>query len=121
MSKVIVAILVFGLTVAGWPVGLWAATNAEGQQSESISGTALRANGTLLTDVQVQLFRALDGQVVGAALATSRTNSRGEWMPDKEHSTEKIDPMCAMLMAFSLCINSDGDVSVYEEAGNMSW
>ncbi len=52
-----------------------------------------------------------------------KANARGEWMPDKESSSEKIDPMCALLMGFGLVVDSDGEggSSVYEESGSMGW
>jgi phage terminase large subunit-like protein len=44
------------------------------------------------------------------------TNARGETMPDKSRTENKIDAMVALLMAFSECLyHQDGGRSYYED------
>ncbi len=52
-----------------------------------------------------------------AANVAIRSDSEGNIKPDKEHSTEKIDGVVALIMALSRAIVSKGTGSVYDTRG----
>jgi phage terminase large subunit-like protein len=47
-----------------------------------------------------------------------RRDTADNWKPDKEKSTERIDPMVATIMALGLAMSGPTE-SVYEERGLM--
>jgi phage terminase large subunit-like protein len=50
-----------------------------------------------------------------------RTDPAGNIKPDKEHSTEKIDGVVALIMGLSRAMLQNSTVSVYEKRGVLTW